>query len=99
MHLFWVCGWGALHYASQQGHVECVKLLLRAGADPTRVNARGWGETPLSLAQVLERGACVAVLEPAVAQWRRWRPAAVRVQACMRSDRDRNVWIINSWGS
>ncbi|KAF7919569.1 hypothetical protein EAE99_008421 [Botrytis elliptica] len=41
-------GGTALHYASFQGHLNTMKELLKAGADP---NARNrWGETPLHIA-------------------------------------------------
>jgi ankyrin repeat protein len=42
-----VNAWSALHYAVQYGEDAIAKLLLDAGADP---NARGYGDTPLSLA-------------------------------------------------
>ena len=58
-------GYVALHWACQEGHLECVKALLGAGAD---INKQGnYGQTPLMLAalngqievvrELLKRGA------------------------------------------
>ncbi len=42
----------ALLYAASNEHLECIKLLLAAGADPFLANA--WGHTPSSIARTLE---------------------------------------------
>ena len=52
-------GWTALHFASGNGHVQAVKSLLEAGADPTArtipvFTGATTGNTPTSLAE--ERG-------------------------------------------
>jgi ankyrin repeat protein len=36
------CGWTPLHLASAFGHADCVDILLKASADPSRVDALGW---------------------------------------------------------
>jgi ankyrin repeat domain-containing protein 17 len=38
----------ALHYASAYGWIECVSLLIQAGADPTPENS--WKTTPITIA-------------------------------------------------
>lgn len=53
-------GWTALHFAAEKGHVECVELLLREGAE---VDARSLtGSTPLHLAAERGRKECMTLL-------------------------------------
>lgn len=47
-------GYTPLHYASREGHVECVKLLLESGADPNAMTKAG-GSTPLMRAAYMGR--------------------------------------------
>jgi len=50
----------ALWSASSEGHVEVVRLLLAAGADPT---VRGYGETPLSIGEKKGHADVVEILK------------------------------------
>lgn len=53
-------GWTALHYAANNGHTDCARLLLQKGAD---VNARTAMEfTPLVLAKMHDHVDCAAQL-------------------------------------
>lgn len=49
-----------LHYAASRGHVECVKLLLAAGADCVAVSSSGW--TPAHAAASRGRVDCLRAL-------------------------------------
>lgn len=54
-------GFTALHYASIEGHSECVKLLLDHGAEVDAVDTTRWG-TPLHYASYHHRTNCVQIL-------------------------------------
>jgi hypothetical protein len=53
-------GWTALMYASEEGHAECVSLLLKAGADAGQADDDGW--TALMYASEEGHAECVSLL-------------------------------------
>jgi ankyrin repeat protein len=59
----------ALWWASCEGHLPTVQLLVQAGADIDR--ACNDGRTPLAVARMSGRTTVVAYLEPAEVNWRR----------------------------
>ncbi len=50
----------ALHLAAEEGNAGCIRLLLKAKADPNVVNARG--QTPLHLASLSQSSESVSIL-------------------------------------
>ena len=57
-------GWTALHFATEYGHLECARLLVRARAGRTKKNKLG--HTALELAQQQGLRTVVALLEQPV---------------------------------
>ena len=54
----------ALFYACDRGHATVVKLLLQAGADPTRsTNGGDHNTTPMGIAKAHEHRKCIRHLE------------------------------------
>jgi uncharacterized protein len=53
-------GWSALQAAAENGHLEIVKILVKAGANLNYVSA---GKTALQLAQTAKQGAVVEYLK------------------------------------
>ena len=53
-----------LYWAAEKNAVDCVKVLLAHGADPTVANNKG--QTPLRIAQDLRHSSVVALLEAAI---------------------------------
>ena len=54
-------GWTALHLAAHFGHVEVVRLLLAAGADPETGNHEG--QTPADVARQAGRAAIADAID------------------------------------
>ncbi|CAB0016648.1 unnamed protein product [Nesidiocoris tenuis] len=59
-------GYSALHLAAYHDKTECMKLLLRSGADPKLTNARD--KTPLDIAQERGHRTCEELLRHALAR-------------------------------
>ena len=58
--------WAPLHWAASYGHVDCVKLLIEAGANVSVVSDQG--VTPLDLAFQSDQVAIVEILKRAGAK-------------------------------
>ena len=59
-------GWAPLHWAASYGHIDCVKLLLEAGAEPNTVSDQR--VTPLDLATQADQSIVIEVLHKVCAK-------------------------------